>query len=160
MRHATLTTFALLLCLALAISADAATNLTKTSYLTNATGTINWNSITATDNGPFTCAVPGGANPQAYITQIGHTWVVTLTRSNSSGKVTPLQITNAGTIDSTVTITTVAGPGGPTPPAFPSTLYDLHVAQSIAAGVESLSFQGGDASHNACIHATGTKSKN
>jgi hypothetical protein len=159
MKLAALTTFALLLCVASVTSAEAATNLTKTSYLTNASGSVAWNSLTATDSGPYSCVKPTSYG--SALMQSGETWTVTLTRSNSSGKVTPLQFPVYSTDwpVGLVTITAVPGPGGPTPPAFPATLYLVKVQnQSITAGVETLSLQGEDISEASCIHGT-AKSK-
>lgn len=89
------------------------------------------------------------------------TGVPEMTRSNSSGKLTPLQFPVYSTdwLVGLVTITVLPGLGSPTPPAFPSTLYLVKVQnQSINAGVETLSLLGENISEASCIHGT-TKSK-
>ena len=60
MKQAALMMFAPSLCIALAMSAGAATktDAIKASYLTNATGTVTWDGIAATDNGQYSCLKP------------------------------------------------------------------------------------------------------
>ena len=134
MKQAALMSFALSLSVASAMSADAATkgDAPKGSYLTDATGTVTWDSIAATDNGQFSCLKP--ANGKSALFPSGETWTITLTRPNSSGTITPFQ--------------------------FPKTegWYLVTVqSQSIGKGVESVSLQGENVNENSCIHGDGTK---
>ena len=152
MKQAALMSFALSLCVVSSMSADAATkaDAPKGSYLTNATGTVTWDGIAATDNGQFSCLKP--ANGKSALFPSGETWTITLTRPNSSGTVTPFQFTKSDGWQYTVTIT------GPVPASFPSTLYLVTVqSQSVGKGVESVSLQGENVNENSCIHGDGTK---
>lgn len=151
MKQAALMSLALSLYVASAMSADAATkgDTPKGSYLTDATGTVAWDGIAATDNGQFSCLKPADGKTALFTS--GETWTITLTRPNSSGTVTAFQFPKNGW-QSVVTIT------GPVPPSFPSTLYLVTVqSQSIGKGVESVSLQGENINEGGCLHGPGTK---